>query len=70
VIRSVRLFAAAATTQLAARSRVLAQTIVSGARGSGFLVKTALASKDATASTVMSSAPFAAPPRWAAPSRG
>ncbi|WP_410620141.1 hypothetical protein [Amycolatopsis sp. cmx-8-4] len=68
--RSFTSVAVAATTQLAARSRVLAQTIVSGSRGSGFLAKTALASSDATATTVMSKVPSAALPRCAAPSRG
>ncbi|WP_235190912.1 hypothetical protein [Amycolatopsis rifamycinica] len=60
----------AATRQLAARRSVLSQTVRSGAHGSGFLAKTALASSDATARTVSSSAPSAGPRRCAAPSSG
>ncbi|WP_410609348.1 hypothetical protein [Amycolatopsis sp. lyj-109] len=62
--------AAAARTPLAARSSVLSHTVRSGAHGSGFFAKTALASSDATARTVSSSAPSAGPRRCAAPSSG
>ncbi|WIY07010.1 hypothetical protein QRX60_25305 [Amycolatopsis mongoliensis] len=67
---SVRSSAAAASVALAASTSVLSQTVRSGAHGSGFFAKTALASRDAVASTVSRSAPSAGPRRWAAPSRG
>ncbi|WP_158641292.1 hypothetical protein [Amycolatopsis eburnea] len=62
--------APAATSALAARTSVLSHTVRSGAQGSGFFAKTALASSDVTARTVSSSAPSAGPRRWAAPSSG
>ncbi|MEV5713294.1 hypothetical protein AB0L41_05325 [Amycolatopsis mediterranei] len=60
----------AATRQLAARRSVLSRTIRSGAHGSGFFARIALASSDATARAVSSSAPSAGPRRCAAPSKG
>nr|WP_285483467.1 hypothetical protein [Amycolatopsis sp. NBRC 101858] len=60
----------AATVQLTARTSVLSQTVRSGDHGSGRRAKTALASRDAIASTVSRRAPSAGPRRWAAPSRG
>ncbi|MEV6625091.1 hypothetical protein AB0M83_47665 [Amycolatopsis sp. NPDC051106] len=62
--------ASAATVQLRARTSVLSQTVRSGDHGSGCRAKTALASRDAVASTVSSRAPSAGPRRCAAPSRG
>ncbi|WP_329049905.1 hypothetical protein OG738_43745 [Amycolatopsis sp. NBC_01488] len=67
---SVTPSATAASAALTARTSVLSPTIRSGAHGSGFFAKTALASSDATARTVSSSAPSAGPRRWAAPSMG
>ncbi|MEV4054376.1 hypothetical protein AB0J55_24535 [Amycolatopsis sp. NPDC049688] len=60
----------AAGRQLAASRSELSQTVRSGAHGSGFLARTALASSDATAKRVNSSAPSAGPRRWLAPSNG
>ncbi|WP_410636130.1 hypothetical protein [Amycolatopsis sp. cmx-4-83] len=62
--------ASAARTALAARTSVLSHTVRSGAHGSGFFAKTALTSSDATASTVISSAPSVGPRRCAAPRSG
>ncbi|MEU0796486.1 hypothetical protein ABZ342_41025 [Amycolatopsis sp. NPDC005961] len=67
---SVTPSAAAASVALTARTSVLSQTVRSGDHGSGNLVKTPLASSDATARTVSRSAPSAGPRRWVAPSRG
>ncbi|MEU4251479.1 hypothetical protein AB0F15_29105 [Amycolatopsis sp. NPDC026612] len=67
---SVTSCASAASAPLAARSSVLSHTVRSGAHGGGRFAKTALTSRDATASTVSSSAPSAGPRRCAAPSSG